>query len=563
MAPDLHALFQALPQAAQDRLAIGSTGMLHLLETAGCCLAQGTANPAALDTGADMLLSALGMSPLSGQLASQILHWPGLADRLEPKQRALLKTLDQGWKRPENLSYFQRLAAHRDMVKLRRFLEGRLQEDENNLFWREQALVLAQVEGDPDFARFALDHGCVNALGPLSAAALRLVEYHADNHEAAMELAEQCAPVLGTGAAASFRAESLLALGERQEGLDALLDSLTASPWRTNSLLRAHDLLHGLDSACAPLRGQVEILLYTWNKADDLDAALLALAGSDLGLARITALNNGSTDHTARVLAKWQTEFGRDRLRIVELPVNIGAPAARNWLAHSEAADADLLVYLDDDALVPPDWLGRFGTAMQRYPEAGVWGCRVVDDAQPYMLQSVDYHLLPHGNPKGDVASGPDLACLEPHPIKLSNLHLQGSDQGQFSYLRPCASVTGCCHLFRKDRFLETGDFSLFLSPSQYDDMERDLRMLASGRLAVYQGHLRVRHRKRTGSVTMAPGAEGANALGNRYKMQVMHGLREMDEAALRERQTLLDDLYGKRRGVQEALEQRCAAEQD
>jgi hypothetical protein len=54
--------------------------------------------------------------------------------------------------------------------------------------------------------------------------------------------------------------------------------------------------------------------------------------------------------------------------------------------------------------------------------------------------------------------------------------------------------------------------------------------MAASGRQALCQGHLRVRHRKRSGLA--AQGTEGgdasSNALGNRYKMQTMHPREEI-----------------------------------
>ncbi|WP_022663324.1 glycosyltransferase [Paucidesulfovibrio longus] len=552
-------LFSALPGPLRERLGIGSCGVRNLLDMAGRGL-DAPHNAALGAVYADMLFSALGESPLNGELAGRILNIPELRELIEPDRAALLRSLADAWQRPANLSYFQNLAARRDMAKLRGFLEGRICAEPDNLFWREQALTLAISEGDPDFALAALDSDVLRGLAPVHAAGRWQAFYMAGRHDEGADLAQETEALFGAGFAHARAAESALAGGGRGEGLCRLLASLARSPWRVNELLRASELLDGQDQETAPMRGQVCVLLYTWNKADDLDAALAALARSDLGLARIAALNNGSTDHTARVLAKWQGEFGRDRMSVVELPVNVGAPAARNWLLHAEAKDADWLVYLDDDALVPRDWLGRLGAAVQRLPEAGVWGCRVVDDAQPLLAQSADYHLTPPG---AALADAPDLSRIEPHPFKLSNLQIQGLDRGQFNYVRPCASVTGCCHLFRRDRLLEAGDFSLYLSPSQYDDMERDLRMLAKGRLAAYQGHLRVRHRKRTGRSTLVPGQENANALGNRYKMQVLHGAEEIAEATRKDAEAVLADLQARMERVRPALEEQCATDQD
>lgn len=552
-------LLPALPDVVQANLTIGSCGMLHLLDTVGRGLSA-PHNEALGAVYADMLLSALGESPLSGELAGQILNIPSVVPLLGAERVAMLQALSLAWKRPANLSYLQNLSARRDMDRLRSFLFGRIEAEPENLFWREQALTFSIAEGDADSATRALNCDMLRRLAPVHAAAQWQVAFLAGKHQEAGLLAPKTLPLFGTGFARTRQAEALLADGGRAAGTALLLDALSAAPWRTSELLRVSELLDGTDSATAPMRGQVCVLLYTWNKAEDLDAALGALAASDLGLAHIAALNNGSSDHTATVLAKWQGELGRGRMRIVELPVNVGAPAARNWLQHAEAGDADWLVYLDDDALVPQDWLGRFGAAVHRQPEAGVWGCRVVDDAQPLLVQSVDYHLL---TPREPLAEEPQLDRTEPHPFKLSNLHLQGLDRGQFNYVRPCASVTGCCHLFQRERLQEAGDFSLYLSPSQYDDMERDLRMLAKGRLAAYQGHLRVRHRKRTGRSSLLPGQENSNALGNRYKMQVMHAAPEIQASTLTVHAAAQADLATRMKQVWPEQEARCATEPD
>ncbi|MBU1229789.1 MAG: glycosyltransferase, partial [Proteobacteria bacterium] len=316
--------------------------------------------------------------------------------------------------------------------------------------------------------------------------------------------------------------------------------------------------------ALAPLPGPILIMLYTWNKAADLDATLASLFASDLSAggarARILVLNNGSTDATPDVLAAWAGRAGGTLAR-ADLPVNIGAPAARNWLAAMpEARAAESLVYLDDDVDLPPDWLLRLGAALQQFPQAGVVGCKVADHQAPHLLQNAAGHLAVPAEAR---EGRPDLdfQSLTPNPFRLSDAHLQGPDWGLFDFMSPCASVTGCCHLFRREALdapaTAGGGFSLALGPSQYDDFERDLRMLDGGGFAAYTGHLRVRHRKRSGLSAQGAGrngdAAGANAQGNRYKMQAMHSRADIArhihtqaerlEARLRERLGLLDEL--------------------
>ena len=60
--------------------------------------------------------------------------------------------------------------------------------------------------------------------------------------------------------------------------------------------------------------------------------------------------------------------------------------------------------------------------------------------------------------------------------------------QGQFAYLRPCDSVTCCCHLLRTADIERTGGFDIRFLPSQYDDPERDLRVFLGGEVLLERG---------------------------------------------------------------------------
>jgi hypothetical protein len=64
-----------------------------------------------------------------------------------------------------------------------------------------------------------------------------------------------------------------------------------------------------------------------------------------------------------------------------------------------------------------------------------------------------------------------------------------------------------------------SGGFDLRYSPSQYDDLDHDIRLLLAGRIPVYQGNLAVSHFKSTGS----QGAQGQAQYGvgwaNQYKL--------------------------------------------
>ncbi len=596
------AAWAGLPAPLRQRLALASTGSRHLAQAGSLCLGLARTADDAVDPAerarlsalaVDLLLWACGENPFSGPLATEILSVPDLP--LPEPSRAALAAVAAHWCLPDapegsrgkggGLAYFERLAKQRDTAKLAAFLAGQVAKAPAALFWREKALGLSLYAADPD-ARASLeataldglehDSACADLAPAIAALRAQAAFLRGDTAACLHELAslgpERGNP-FGPGFAPARTGLALLAAGDDAQALPHLFQALSAAPWQASLALVTADAVSGLRRARTPMPGPTLVLLYTWNKAADLDATLASLFASDLsvagGRARVLVLDNGSTDHTPQVLATWAGRVG-DALLRVTLPVNIGAPAARNWLAAlPEAMAAQFLVFLDDDVDLPPDWLGRLGAAQAQHPQAGVVGCKVADHHAPHLLQNVAGHLvIPQDVPE----DRPDLdfQSLTPNPFRLLDAHLHGPDWGLFDFIGPCASVTGCCHLFRRAA-LEApaaagGGFSLALGPSQYDDFERDLRMLCGGAHAVYQGHLRVRHRKRSGLAGQETGASGpnvtganvtgvnltgVNAQGNRYKMQTLHPRAEIAqhianqserlEAHLNDRLALLD----------------------
>ncbi|MGE4265082.1 MAG: glycosyltransferase [Desulfovibrio sp.] len=538
-----------LPEPLRQRLALASTGWRHLALTGAECLRlaraeqteDGRARLYAL--AADLLLWAWGENPLSGPLAAEILSAADLP--LSDTARSGLAAVAGRWRAPQGpeggLAYFERLAQKRDTQKLSDFLAAQVRKDPASLFWRDRALGLALYSGAGELAQ-ALEATALSGLAdmPGLAPAARVLAAQAaflkGDAEACLAGLTTDLPLLqdafGPAFAAARAGLALLKAGEDAAALPLLRGCLAAAPWQAGLAQVAADAASGLRHRLAPLPGPALVLLYTWNKAADLDATLASLFASDLSTAdgeraQVLVLNNGSTDGTAQVLDAWAERAGRGLSRL-DLPVNIGAPAARNWLAATpEARAAEILVYLDDDVSLPPDWLHRLGAAFEAHPDAGVVGCTVADHQAPHLLQNVAGHLvIPQDAP--DDRPDLDFQSLTPNPFRLADAHLQGPDWGLFEFVSRCDSVTGCCHAFRRAAFDAAGPFSLALGPSQYDDFERDLRMLASGRVAVCQGHLRVRHRKRSGLAAQGGDGASSNAQGNRYKMQTMHPREEI-----------------------------------
>jgi len=532
-----------LPEELKAKLRLGFTGKRHLLDIVGWSLRSGIPSLGPLIS--DALQTAFSENPLDGEMATELLAHEALRARLPKTTADAMNSVASHWRKPENTSYFERLLMKRDMAKLKNFIEQKKEREPENLFWREQAVTFGLIDNDREWVRFMLENIPAELTPILDHVALRM-NLLPEAPVASIPSTWKTHDIFGPNSSAVTWGLHLLQSGEPTVAQPLLTGSLNRTPWNTSLILRLHDLITKRDTQKMPLDGSTAILLYSWNKAGELDATLASLFASDLPMVSIFALNNGSTDDTAEILEAWRprftTKLGPKRFEILSLPVNIGAPAARNWLMHHPPVTAhDFTCYLDDDVALPSDWLARLGSAVHLYPEAGVWGCKVTDYANMALVQSADSHLL------GDQDAPPlDLSRTAPNPFRLSDLHIQTLDAGLLDIMRPCASVTGCCHLFRTAVLLESGDFALQLSPSQYDDMEHDLRLCKTGQFPVYQGHLSIRHKKRTGVASRTSAKEEGNALGNKYKMQTMHSREELTQAMLHEHRLLDDDLMMK-----------------
>ncbi len=529
---DMHA-------AVRRKLLIGSVGAKHLFDTGAHALES---NP---QLGVELLLAAYIANPLDGNMATQLTQVEGLLPLFPSSTASCLKSVAVRFSKPVNLSYFMRIAAKRDAVKIKNYILSCLEKEPGNLFWIQQGLVHAGAFADFRFGLELLSAKFPDELLPAINCAKAFFHYMDGNAAEALPLLMSSSDVFGLNNMAHLAASVTLRLGERETAISILAGAVDAQPWRVSEAMRLYDLACGLDQKKVPLPGNTAVLLYSFNKADELDATLESLHQSELHAAKIFMLDNGSSDGTAEVLDKWQSQFGERMVRI-DLPVNIGAAAARNWLMQEpQVRECEFAIYLDDDVEVQPDWISRLGAAVEAYPDAGVWGCKVLDHAAPAVMQSVDLHMI---QPVGDEGEGPevDLSKIAPNPFRCSDLHLYLLDSGFFDYMRPCASVTGCCHLFRTQKLLDNGGFSLFLSPSQYDDLEHDLRSCLKGEFPVYQGHLGIRHRKRSGFASHTSFVQEGNALGNRYKMQAMHPRSEILRIMAEEERLLQSDLEKK-----------------
>ena len=303
-------------------------------------------------------------------------------------------------------------------------------------------------------------------------------------------------------------------LGDREGALAACQTARRTLPHHVNLTLRAHALAFPAPAPADPDPDAVAVCLYSMNKAALFRECLTHLAGTRLGGSLVVALDNGSTDGTAAMLEDVAGLFAAGRFRSVRLPVNIGAPGARNWLLSlPEVTARPYVAFLDDDAFAPPNWLAGLLATARTHPEAGAVGCAIVDRVAPGDHQSADYNLFP---PAMGQSSLPEIV----ERLFVCDACRGLPDYGLFRYLRPCLSVSGCCHLLSRTAIEAAGPFDIRFNPTQFDDLDRDIRSWLAGYPAFYDGTIRVAHQQATSLAKASTPAQVAQVIGNKIKLE-------------------------------------------
>ena len=345
------------------------------------------------------------------------------------------------------------------------------------------------------------------------------------------------------------KCELLLKLGEQEKAIAILSELWRKNIWNLNWGQKLHSLLNPVQTKnILDSSDEVSILLYSWNNAKLIENTLKNVADSRIGRAKIFALNNGSSDNTGNAITIAENLFTGGQYRSIHLPVNVGAPAARNWLlAEPEVRKGKWAVFLDDDIELPQNWLEELLATAKQYENPGAVGCRITSTTAPTCVQSADYHIFPPG------AGTSQIEGLTERIMVFDNCR-SAFDYGQFSYTRPAVHVSGCCHMLNLEAVNKSGPFDVRFNPTQFDDLERDLRAYLSGCNHIYAGQLSIGHIQHS-SLAKASNIKGmAQVFGNKIKLESKFSEQDINNIFSRDLIAIWSDIEKKWKELAEKL---------
>jgi glycosyltransferase involved in cell wall biosynthesis len=117
------------------------------------------------------------------------------------------------------------------------------------------------------------------------------------------------------------------------------------------------------------------VMICTRNRATSLARTLASIEAADRPAGftwELVVVDNGSTDHTAAVLADFSS-------RLPLAPTTEPNPGLSNARNHGvSAARGRYLIWTDDDVVVEPGWLSAYAAGFERWPEAAAFGGKVL-----------------------------------------------------------------------------------------------------------------------------------------------------------------------------------------
>ena len=177
----------------------------------------------------------------------------------------------------------------------------------------------------------------------------------------------------------------------------------------------------------------VSVIIVNWNGERFLDRCLSALLAQTVAPHEIILVDNASSDASLDIVRRFPS------LRLLAQNENLGFARGNNLAIKAAAAESEWIALLNPDAFPEPRWLEALLSAARDNPAFDVFGGKLVNAADPAVLDGVAdaYHM-----------SG--LVWRMGHGVPVSSLSEQA-----FEVFSSCAAAA----LYRRSALLEVGGF--------------------------------------------------------------------------------------------------------
>lgn len=191
--------------------------------------------------------------------------------------------------------------------------------------------------------------------------------------------------------------------------------------------------VEGLSDSQREIWPKVAVIIVNWNGECFLERCLSSLLKQSVAPHEIILVDNASSDASLDIIRRFPS------VRVLAKNNNLGFAGGNNLAIGVVSPDAEWIALLNPDAFPDPQWLEALFLAVRDYPAVEVFGSKLVNAADPDLLDGV-----------GDVYHVSGLAWREGYK-KAANASVFKMKE----IFSPCAAAA----LYRKDSFIEANGF--------------------------------------------------------------------------------------------------------
>ncbi len=177
----------------------------------------------------------------------------------------------------------------------------------------------------------------------------------------------------------------------------------------------------------------VTVVIVNWNGEHFLDRCLSALQAQTVAPHEIILVDNASSDASLDIVRRFPS------VRLLAQNENLGFARGNNLAFRAASSDTDWIALLNPDAFVEPRWLEALLLATVDYPGFEVFGSKLVNSANPEVLDGA-----------GDVYHVSGRVWRMGHGVPVSSVSEEVRE-----VFSPCAAAA----LYRRSALVEVGGF--------------------------------------------------------------------------------------------------------